>query len=283
MFCYKNKWSKEFNSFDHLFFENYYLGDIIQKYISMKTIIKTSSLIFFALLFLTVAHSISIKIFPTIQSWSSVAIWKNQVNTFNYEQERKRNSEWKAFKVDKKLKGPSIGSDDWSYPYYIVKHANGFENTMSDIVSPQDTTHIIHNTKCISLLEKEERVFSDTLSRLNICKYRVKDEILGLKLYEESVSNGEGIYLEIKDRKFKVDYKTTYVFPYKKIQWEIIDRTLILNQFLPVVIGSELIGEINLKVKKTIHFENEKPSSTRTKIFKGKFQVNIEKIHPNYF
>lgn len=249
----------------------------------MKTIIKTSSLIFFAFLFLTVAHSISIKIFPSIQSWSSVAIWKNQVNTFNYDQAQKKNSEWKAFKVDKKLKGPTIEKDDWSYPYYIVKHANGFENTMSDIVSAQDTTHIIHNAKCISLLEKEDRVFSDTLSELNLCKYKVKDDKLGLKLYEESVSNGEAIYLEMKDRKFKVDYKTSYVFPYKSIEWEIIDRSLILSQFLPVVIGSELIGEIDLIVKETIHFESDKPSSIRTKIFKGKFQVNIENIHPNYF
>ncbi|MFK7772568.1 MAG: hypothetical protein AB8F94_10520 [Saprospiraceae bacterium] len=249
----------------------------------MKTIIRTSSLICFAFLFLTVAHSISIKIFPTIQSWSSVAIWKKQVNNYEYEKKRKMNSEWKSYIVDKNIKDLEIGKDDWSYPYYVVKHENGFENTMSDIVTPQDTIHIIHNAKCISLLEKEERVFSDTLSKLNICKYRVKDEILGLKLYEESVSNGEGIYLEIKDRKYKVDYKTTYVFPYKNIEWEIIDRKLELNQFLPVMIGSELIGEIDLKVKETIHFDNEKPSTTRTKIFKGKFQVNIEKIHPNYF
>ena len=249
----------------------------------MKTIIKTSSFIFFTILFLTIARSISIKIFPSIESWSSVSFWKNQVRTFDYEHEKRKNSEWKAYKVNKDLKGPEIGQDDWSYPYYLVKHANGFENTMSDIVSAQDTIHIIHNAKCISLLEKEERVFLDTLSELNICKYKVKDEKLGLKLYEESVSNSEAVYLEIKDRQFKVNYKTAYVFPYKKIEWEVVERNLILNQFLPVKIGSDLIGEINLKVIETIHFEDDKPSSTRTKIFKGKFHVLIEKIHPNYF
>ncbi|MFK8006255.1 MAG: hypothetical protein AB8H03_07790 [Saprospiraceae bacterium] len=212
-----------------------------------------------------------------------MANWKKQVNTFNYEQEKKKSSKWKEYKVDKSLKGPMIGKDDWSYPYYIVKHANGFENTMSDIVSAQDTIQIIHNAKCISLLEKEERVFSDTLSELSLCKYKIKDGKLGLKLYEESISNGEAIYVEIKDRKFKVDYKTTYVFPYKNVEWKTIDRSLKLNQFLPVVIGSELIGEINLKVKETIYFGTAKPSTTRTKIFTGKFQINIEKNHPHYF
>lgn len=249
----------------------------------MKTIIKTSSAIFFALLLFTVVHSISIKIFPSVQSWSSVATWKSQVNIYKNELERKKKSEWKAYKVEKNLEGPTIEKDDWSYPYYLVKHDKGFENTMSDIVSPQDTAHIIHNAKCISLLEKEERVFLDTLSELTLCKYKVKDGKLGLKLYEESVSNSEAIYLELEERKFKVNYKTAYVFPYKSIEWEIIDPKLKLNQFLPVVIGSELIGEIYLKVKETIHFETEKPSTTRTKIFKGRFQVDIEKIHPNYF
>ena len=63
-----------------------------------------------------------------------------------------------SLNIDETLTFSPIDSSQYSYPWYIVKHSGGFENTFGDTIIAQDTIHIIHNAR---LFHKDgERRFS---------------------------------------------------------------------------------------------------------------------------
>jgi hypothetical protein len=51
--------------------------------------------------------------------------------------DRKSQSEygWTKINIDENLKILQIEENDWSYPWYMVKHKGGFENTLVESIT----------------------------------------------------------------------------------------------------------------------------------------------------
>lgn len=244
----------------------------------MKSQMKNLSFLSLFVSLLFFINYINMTSFPFKSASKRKALKKVKKRLYEYKQEVKQleNSEWKSYQVDKSLKAPEPSKNDWSYKWFIVKHDNGFENITSDTVLAQDTVHLIHNSWCNSFLVKKGIVFSDTLSDLNLCRYQELEDNLKIEIYEESVSNGEVLRIDLKQDKFNIDYETGYVFPYKRISWKFKEKQLTLNKKLPIKRGDTLIGKVEVKFEERIFYKEPKPFSLRTKIIKGIFKLKVE-------
>jgi len=194
-----------------------------------------------------------------------------------FEKKEIQDSKWTPIKFDKNLTVPKIEADDWSYPWYILKHKDGdFENITADTILPQDTIHLIHNAKCYSFLKKNKIVNKRALSRLRFCEAEIQSDSLMIKIYDFSVSNTEAVFLTIYNDQFRFVYNTAYVFPYKNLEFNYLNQFLKLNKKPPYIKGDIILGEIEAEFIESTIYEKETPTTSKTKVIKGYFEVEIK-------
>ena len=241
----------------------------------MKSILQTILIFFLSIGIIAFLNSININKKSNYPTRYKIRKWTGEF----LKNERRKNiipiNDWKKYKVSENIEMPEKRSSEFSYPWYMVKHENGFENTLGEPIRERDTIKNYYNSWCYTYLEKEGRTFSDTLGRLPFCNFREYDDRLKIEIYDLTASNNESLFIELTGGEFKVDYQTSYVFPYEKIKWKIKEKELRLNQKLPIKRGSLLKGEVEVKVEETIFYQHPQPKSIRTKIIKGTFQLTI--------
>jgi len=186
------------------------------------------------------------------------------------------NTDWTPIIFDENFTTPKIEEDDWSYPWYVIKHQDGhFENTMADTILPKDTIHQIHNSRCYSFFKKKNILDKEAHDRLKFCEAKIKMDSLNIEIYDMSASNGEIIFLTIVNNHFKLKYNTAYVFPYKNIEFTYYNQYLKINKKPPYLKDDIIFGEIKTEFEESIIFEKDKTTSTKTKVIKGTFEVKI--------
>lgn len=229
----------------------------------MKTIFKLSSLIFISLFFLSFTRVFIFFVSPDIPRWSNISQWKTKQQSFIIAKERNsyktKKSNWKKYMVDKRLN---------LFPLDLISDSESMEDKLTArLFSFQDQLSANNN--------------SNPLTELNICEIKVKDNILGVKIYQEDLGNEEVVYVDMKGRDFQI--KHSAIHPNQKIggKWSILESQLTLNQYLPIEAESLLIGEVYLKLKKTIF--KDSGNKEQIKIIKGKFKVETERVYPHYF
>ena len=202
--------------------------------------------------------------------------WKNRLAEFNLNSQFEKKINWKEIIYDKGLTGPEITTNDWSYPWYMVKHENGFENALGEKITKNDTTKLIHNSKIYTFQNNEQIKTKQFRSLLNFSKGKLINDSLKIRIYEESASNGELLILKIYKDQFFIEYENSYVFPYENLEFDFINSELKLNSKPEYKVGQKLIGEINTKFTEQINKLDGKSGKKRLRIISGKFELEIE-------
>ncbi|GAA4107135.1 hypothetical protein GCM10022393_02160 [Aquimarina addita] len=182
---------------------------------------------------------------------------------------------WIPLIVDEQLEIPKIGPDDWSYPWYMIKHNDGhFENITEDTIIEKDTIRVIHHSKCYTYLTKKGKTIP--ISRIPFVTSEIKGDTLALTLFDESASNNEKLTLQLVNDFFKINYHTVYVFPYKDIQYEFKSASLKVNKMPPYKKGMLLKGVLATEFVETIIYNDNTPSDVRDKLIEGTFEYKLK-------
>lgn len=184
------------------------------------------------------------------------------------------NDKWCKYIIDVNLKTPAIDSSKWTYPWYMIKHQDGhFENTLGESIMSSDTAHLIHNSRCI--LQTEIHYSNDRInSDLKFAKAILVNDTLQIKIYDESASNWNHVTINVVKRKFNLNYKANYVFPYKRIDYQIEKKSLILNSKPPFKKGEIIKGSVEIELQETI--VKETGNLSKNKIIFGTFETKVE-------
>ncbi|MFT5618889.1 MAG: hypothetical protein ACI85I_002124 [Arenicella sp.] len=170
-------------------------------------------------------------------------------------------------KINSLLETNAIDSSVWRYPWYVVKHSNGFENTLGEGISEKDTAHIILNSNCTVSLGK------DRMYLLPFAKAILRNDTLKISIFDESASNFESLEIQIVNNEFSVCYNKAYMTgaEIKSIDFSKTEFTTNQANFQK---GDLLKGYIKMVfVKKLV--ESSKVVSLRKQV-SGDFEVRIE-------
>jgi hypothetical protein len=109
---------------------------------------------------------------------------------------------WSKVDYDPKLTDTFFESDEWSYPYWIIKHPDGhFTSTRSSDTNPvENPPHLKHTAKCFSTSFGVKHVVS-------FCEARLFDEhSIDLLIHETNPAFRDSLLVRIRDGKFQCQY-----------------------------------------------------------------------------
>lgn len=154
---------------------------------------------------------------------------------------------WKATEIDPSLNELEIDRSDWTYPWYVIKHDDHFENTAGDSISKQDTAHLARNSHCYVKTNLEG---STSSSRLPFAKAEWKNDTLMLSVWQYHASDIQTLTFKVIDGKFSSDYEIAYVISPDLYSLKILEQSLFLND-IPEP-GQPIKGRINMVFQEEI-------------------------------
>ncbi|MBI5568597.1 MAG: hypothetical protein HY914_01495 [Desulfomonile tiedjei] len=107
---------------------------------------------------------------------------------------------------DPKLTDPFFTSNEWSYPWYIIKHGDGhFEDTTSDKRPDKEPPHLKHTAKCFSTSYGSKHL-------VRFCAARFLGEnMIDLFIHEKNPAFRDALRVRIRNGMFTSQYWTRYV------------------------------------------------------------------------
>jgi hypothetical protein len=135
---------------------------------------------------------------------------------------------WSQVRYDPKLTDPFFTSNEWSYPWWIIKHPDGhFESTRSEDESPiKDPPRLKHTAKCFStsFLQKEHLI--------KFCEARFLDlNMIDLSLDENNAAFVETLKVQIRNGMFSCEYSGLTDVPLPKgLMWTTKRQELTLDK-----------------------------------------------------
>jgi hypothetical protein len=110
---------------------------------------------------------------------------------------------------DPKLADPFFESNEWSYPWWIIKHPDGhFESTMSDDErSVKDPPRLKHTAKCFSTSFEGE----GGKHLVNFCEAKLLNvNIIELFIHESNPADEDALSVQIRNGIFTSEYWTVF-------------------------------------------------------------------------
>lgn len=154
---------------------------------------------------------------------------------------------WKATEIDPSLNELEIDRSDWTYPWYVIKHDDHFENTAGDSISKQDTAHLVRNSHCFVQTDHEGSTIS---SRLPFAKAEWKNDTLMLSVWQYNASDIQTLTFKVIDGKFSSAYEIAYIISPDLYSLKILEQSLSLND-IPEP-GHPIKGRINMVLQEEI-------------------------------
>lgn len=115
---------------------------------------------------------------------------------------------------DPKLTDPFFKSNEWSYPYWIIKHADGhFESTSSVDERPvKEPPRVKHTAKCfITALE-----YGRDTDSVRFCEAKLLAvNVIDLLIHEKNMAYVDALRVQIRNGMFTCQYWTFYKWPGK--------------------------------------------------------------------
>jgi hypothetical protein len=110
---------------------------------------------------------------------------------------------WSQANYDPKLADPFFESNEWSYPWYIIKHPDGtFEDTTSDRRPEKEPTRLKQTAKCFSTSSGSEHL-------VKFCEARLLDaNMIDLLIHHESPAFNDTLKVWIRNGVFTCQYWT---------------------------------------------------------------------------
>jgi hypothetical protein len=151
---------------------------------------------------------------------------------------------WSRIHYDPKLSDPFFESNEWSYPWWIIKHSDGhFESTRSDDERPvKDPPRLKHTAKCFST-----SFGSKHLARF--CEAKLLDvNMIDLLIHEFSPAFRDALRVQIRKEKFTSQYWTLYIAgpPPDGYKWKTKRQKLTLDKKVYRK-GDEIKGRVDFE------------------------------------
>ena len=166
-----------------------------------------------------------------------------------------------------KLDSLTLDSAQFSYPWYMVKHSGGFENTLGEKITAQDTMLLIHNSNTWISGDFEKY-------KLPFCKIRLDNDTLFIKILKEDASGFESLEISINNGKYDMDYHVNHMMPCRSVNnYGVSSVSLNKTDFVK---GDTLKGMFNIALEEEIICDQEEENRQIKKTIKGEFVAIIE-------
>ncbi|MEM8901235.1 MAG: hypothetical protein AAGC85_24200, partial [Bacteroidota bacterium] len=148
---------------------------------------------------------------------------------------------WSEIEIDPQLSELEVDPNDWTYPWYVIKHEDYFENTFGEPITEEDTAHIIRNSFCNLITISDS---NESSTRLPFAGARWRDDTLQLNIYQEGASGIVALELDILGEKFTPRFLIYYIHDPEEQSTAYLEQSLILHK-LPEK-GKPIKGEVNI-------------------------------------
>jgi hypothetical protein len=133
---------------------------------------------------------------------------------------------WSKVDYDPKLTDPFFESNEWSYPWWIIKHRDGqFESTRSeDESSVKDPPRVKHTAKCFS-------TSFGTVHLIKFCEARLLDaNAIDLLIHEKNPAFRDALRVQVRNGMFTCQYWTFYAAGPTDLIWTTKRQKLTLDR-----------------------------------------------------
>ena len=135
---------------------------------------------------------------------------------------------WSKVHYDPRLTDPFFKSNEWRYPWNIVKHPDGhFEDTSTGIRPKKEPPHLKHTAKCFSTSHGTKHL-------LLFCKARLLDRNeIDLFLYDTDPGCLDDLRVQIRNGMFTCQFSTRYKIwlpTDRGIVWKTTRQALVLDK-----------------------------------------------------
>lgn len=162
-----------------------------------------------------------------------------------------------------------LDSSDFSYPWYMVQHSEGFENTLGEEITKQDTMPLIHHSMAYIKGDFGEY-------RLPFAKANLENDTLLIKVFKEDAAGYESIGIYINNGKYVLSHDVNHIMPCQSISH--YDTTTVMLNRMNLATGDTIKGVFSIKLEEKITCEESQGLENRivNKIIKGEFVTVVE-------
>ncbi len=105
---------------------------------------------------------------------------------------------------DAMLSDPFFMSNEWSYPWWVVNHYDGYVETIEgDKIAENDSMHLKHTANCITNQQYEHKI--------RFCEAELSNGTIILYIHDFTASTNDNLKIKITNRLFQCQYWTAYV------------------------------------------------------------------------
>jgi hypothetical protein len=172
---------------------------------------------------------------------------------------------------DPQLYDPFFESNEWSYPWFIIIHADGdIENTTGGTTDEKELPRLQHTANCFTAHQGEHAI--------KFCEARLlTDNTIELFVHDMSPSTNDNLKILVKDGLFSCQYWTTYVADKgdEGLIWTTKRQKLILDKKV-YTIGSVIKGKIEFECLQEVTNPKYGGGFPRSIIIKGVFKTTLK-------
>jgi hypothetical protein len=172
---------------------------------------------------------------------------------------------------DPQLYDPFFASNEWSYPWWVIKDADGhIENTMGGTTDEQELPRLKHTAKCFTAHQGKHEI--------KFCEARrLKDNTIELFVHDMSPSTNDNLKILVQDGLFSCQYWTSYVADRgdEGLIWTTKRQRLILDKKV-YTIGDIIQGKIEFECLQEVTNPKHGGSYPKNIIIEGVLRTTIE-------
>ena len=172
---------------------------------------------------------------------------------------------------DSKFSDPFFESSEWSYPWFIIRHADGhIENATGGTTDEKELPRLKHTAKCFTAHQGEHVI--------KFCEARLlKDNTIELFVQDMSPSTSDNLKILVKDGLFSCQYWTFYVADKgdEGLIWTTKRQKLILDKKV-YAIGDIIKGKIEFECLQEVTNPKYGGRHPKAIIIEGVFRTIIE-------
>lgn len=180
------------------------------------------------------------------------------------------NKLFSSYKVDSNLKGDFSFAKKWEYPWWVIKHEDGhFENSMGELISYEDTTHLYRTANVITSHQGEHPI--------KYVEATLKADTLILDFADLDAAYHGYLTVELVKDKFTSEWIYLSIMLEPPIKYITLKQDLIIitNQFK---VGKKIKGKINIQFQELDSTSKQKPP---VYFVKGLFETTIQSYSKN--
>ena len=133
-----------------------------------------------------------------------ILIWLTSITSIYAEPKGQPTQLISPVQYDAMLSDPFFMSNEWSYPWWVVNHYDGYVETIEGAkIAENDSMHLKHTANCITNQQYEHKI--------RFCEAELSNGTIILYIHDFTASTNDNLKIKITNRLFQCQYWTTYV------------------------------------------------------------------------